>query len=324
MIAGLGSIGRRHLRNLLSLGRRNVVLYRSGKSTLADDELAALPTVHDLAEGLARRPQAVVVSNPTSLHLPVALQAAKAGCHLLIEKPLSHSLEGLDALTQAVRANRLSVLVGFQFLFHPGLIQIRQWLKDGAIGAVVSAQAHWGEYLPQWHPWEDYRASYSARADLGGGVTLTLCHPFNYLHWMLGEVESVAASARSDVLETDTEDVCLASLRFAGGAVASVYLDYLQRPSAHWLTLIGREGTLAWDNADGAARLYRAGAQSWTTQAVPQGFERNTMFLDEMKHFLQCIDTGEAPRCGLDDGIAALKIALAVKEAAQHRREVRV
>jgi predicted dehydrogenase len=104
MIAGLGSIGRRHLRNLLALGERDILLFRSHKSTLPDDELEGFPTETNLAEALARAPQAVIISNPTALHIEVALAAAKAGCHLLIEKPISHSLERVDELCEVVRA----------------------------------------------------------------------------------------------------------------------------------------------------------------------------------------------------------------------------
>jgi predicted dehydrogenase len=107
-IAGLGSNGRRHLRNLIELGEEDVVLYRTGKSTISDEELERFPTEYSLEDALAHNPDAVIVSNPTALHLDVAIPAARAGSHLLIEKP-------------------------------------------------YTVHIHWGEHLPGWHPWEDYR-----------------------------------------------------------------------------------------------------------------------------------------------------------------------
>jgi predicted dehydrogenase len=96
-----------------------------------------------------------------------------------------------------------------------------------AIGRPISARSHWGEYLPAWHPWEDYRDSYSARADLGGGVVLTLCHPFDYLRWFFSEIESLSAeTARSDALGLNVEDFAEAILAFKDGPYASVHLDY--------------------------------------------------------------------------------------------------
>ncbi len=182
IICGLGSVGRRHLYNLQALGRNDIVLLRTGKSTLPDDELGILPVEYDLNHALLHwQPEGVVISNPTALHLEVAIPAAEAGCHLLIEKPMSHSTDGLDTLTKALRKGGGQVLVGYQFRFHPGLLAVKQLLEKEAIGCLISARVHWGEYLPDWHPWEDYRHSYSARSDLGGGVVLTLSHPFDYL-----------------------------------------------------------------------------------------------------------------------------------------------
>ncbi|MBI2330734.1 MAG: Gfo/Idh/MocA family oxidoreductase [Chloroflexi bacterium] len=86
LIAGLGSVGRRHMRNLVALGEMDIVLYRTHKATLPDDELAGYPVETDLAEALKRhKPDAVIISNPTSLHLDVAIPAAEAGCAILLD-----------------------------------------------------------------------------------------------------------------------------------------------------------------------------------------------------------------------------------------------
>ncbi len=325
LIAGLGSIGRRHLRNLKSLGWTNIILYRTGKGTLPENEFSDVPVEHDLNAVLSHQPVGVVVSNPTALHVPVALAAARAGCHLLLEKPISHSSEGVTDLRREVEARNLAVLVGFQFRFHPALRQIKTWLDAGLIGNVISAHAHWGEYLPGWHPWEDYRGGYSARADLGGGVVLTLCHPFDYLRWLVGEVESVyAATGRLSGLDVEVEDTAQIVLRFASGAIRNVYLDYAERPAAHWLRIVGRKGTIRWDNADGVAHLYRAETEKWESFTPAEGFERNTMFLEEMRHFLNCLSRDEQPVCTLADGARALDIALAVRQSARERSEVGV
>lgn len=319
LIAGLGSIGRRHLRNLRALGWEDLVLYRTGRSTLPDDELQGLPVERDLEQALERwRPVAVVVANPTALHLHVALPAAEAGCHLLLEKPISHTREGVDRLQAAVARSGSRVLVGFQFRFHPALQQARRLLQEGAIGRPVTARVHWGEYLPDWHPWEDYRKGYSARADLGGGVVLTLCHPFDYLRWLLGEVETVWGwTGRLGDLDLEVEDTAEALLRFGSGALASVHLDYLQRPPTHRLEVVGTEGTLRWDYADGTVRWWREGVREWEETAPPPGFERNDMFLAEMRHFLAVVEGRETPACTLEDGVAALDICLAVLQSGQ-------
>ena len=133
LIAGFGSIGRRHFRNLRALGEQEIMLYRTGHSTLADDELAGFPVETDLQAALAHHPDAVFVANPTALHLDVAIPAAEAGCCLFLEKPISHSLARVDALQQIVQRTQVQVLVGFQFRFHPGLRKIQKILQSGAL-----------------------------------------------------------------------------------------------------------------------------------------------------------------------------------------------
>ena len=318
LIAGLGSIGRRHLRNLQALGEQDILLYRSGRSTLPDDDLAGLPVETDLDAALSHKPDAVIISNPTVFHLDVAIPAAQAGCHLLLEKPVSHTWERVDELQAALEQGGGKVLMGFQFRFHPGLQRVVDMLAEGVVGRPVSANAHWGEYLPDWHPWEDYRKSYSARADMGGGVILTLSHPLDYLRWLFGDVSSLwASTAQSGELDLDVEDTAEIGLEFANGVIGSVHLDYLQRPPAHTLEIIGSQGTLRWDNADGAVSLYQVDSGEWEILPAPDGFERNHLFLAEMKHFLEVIRGNAPPLCTLEDGQAALQLALAALRSAR-------
>lgn len=324
LIAGLGSIGRRHLRNLLALGESDILLYRTRTSTLPDDELHGFPAETDLKAALAHQPDAVIVANPTALHLDVAIPAALAGCSLLLEKPVSHSLERVDRLQAALQAGGGRALVGYQFRFHPGLEKAAQLIHSGSLGQPLSVRAHWGEYLPGWHPWEDYRRGYSARADLGGGVILTLSHPLDYLRWMFGEVSSLwAFTARLSGLQLDVEDTAEIGLQFESGTLGSLHLDYNQRPPAHSLEVIGSKGTLVWDNADGDVMLFQSasgdGQEPMALSAFPApvDFERNSMFRNEMRHFIDVARGVTAPVCTLDDGLKALQLALGALESAK-------
>ena len=223
LIAGLGSIGRRHLRNLVALGERDIVLYRTHRATLPDDELAAFPADTDFAAALDHKPDAVIIANPTALHLDVAIRAAEAGCHILMEKPILHSLDRVDELEVALQRGGGKMLVGFQFRFHPTLRKAAEILREGAIGRPLSVHVHFGEYLPAWHPWEDYRQGYAARSDLGGGVILTQCHSLDYLHWLIGEADSLWAFTGSLNLGLPVEDTAEIGLHFADGAIGSTH-----------------------------------------------------------------------------------------------------
>ncbi|MGA9531494.1 MAG: Gfo/Idh/MocA family oxidoreductase [Anaerolineales bacterium] len=319
LICGLGSIGRRHLHNLATLGQEDIVLYRTGLGTLPDDELVGYPVEHDLATALeGQRPQAVFVTNPTASHLEVAVAAAESGAHLFLEKPVSHSMEGLAALKQAVVDQGVRVQVGYQYRAHPTLIHARQLLLEGAIGQPLSAAAHWGEHLPDWHPWEDYRQAYSARADLGGGVILTLSHPLDYLRWMFGDVEGVQADiGRPGALELDVESQAAIILRHKDGMISTVELNYHQQPPRHDLEVVGADGTLRWDGLTGELRWWSAAQGDWQVERPPQGFERNDMFVAEIQGFLNLAVASTEPICSLEDGIAAVRIACTALEAAR-------
>jgi predicted dehydrogenase len=328
LIAGLGSIGRRHFRNLIALGEKDIILLRTRKSTLPDDELAGYPVETDLQEALQKhKPDAVVVANPTSMHLDVAIPAAEAGCHILLEKPVSHSLERLDVLQKAAEKSGSNILVGFQFRYHPTLNKAREMIHSNVLGQILTVHAHWGEYLPQWHPWEDYRQSYAARADLGGGVIVTLTHPLDYLRYLLGEIESLwSFHGHISPLELDVEDVAEIGLKFANKAVGGVHVNYFQRPPVHRLEIVGTDGTLRWDNADGILQLYKMPASFGSfsdtppapvleTFSPPEGFERNQLFVAQTRHFIEIVRGEADPACNLEDGILALRLARAAYQS---------
>jgi predicted dehydrogenase len=318
LIAGLGSIGRRHFRNLIALGEKEIVLLRSHRATLPDDELAGYAVETNLDEALRKhKPDAVIISNPTALHLDIAIPAARAGCSILMEKPISNSLGRTDELASALRLGGGQMLVGFQFRFHPSFLQARQLISNGEIGRVVSASVHFGEYLPAWHPWEDYRKGYAARADLGGGVVLTQCHSLDYLPWLVGnQVKSVwGLTGKLSDLEISVEDTAKIGLRFESGALGSLHLDYNQQPPEHTFTIVGSTGTMKWDNASGNLDVYSADKKDWVVYRPPAGFERNVMFVEEMKHFMAVVQNKESPVCNLEDGKQALRLALAAFES---------
>ncbi len=314
LIVGFGSIGRRHFQNLLTLGEQDISFYRTGHSTLEDGELEGFQVYRELEEALDQGPDGVIVANPTAYHLEAAIPAARRGCHILLEKPISHNRSRVEELVKAVRHSGSRVLVAYQFRYHPSLLQIKDLLDQGAVGKPLSVRSHWGEYLPGWHPWEDYRKSYSARKDLGGGVLLTLSHNFDYLRWLFGDAEVRAALlGYQSGLGIDVEDTAEVLLQFENQVIASVHLDYLQLPGKHTLEIIGREGSIFWDyylnRVDLTVRKKEGGVER-QSYSCPEDFDRNDLFLEEMKHFREVIEGKTSPVCTLDDGIQVLNLIL--------------
>jgi predicted dehydrogenase len=209
-------------------------------------------------------------------------------------------------------------------------------IQSKTLGKLLAVHAHWGEYLPQWHPWEDYRQSYAARADLGGGVILTLTHPLDYLRYLLGDIESLwSFNGHISPLEVDVEDGAEIGLKFSNGAVGGVHVNYFQRPPIHRLEIVGTNGTLRWDNADGILHFYKLevsfGSYSNTPPvpviesfSPPEGFERNQLFVAQTRHFIDVVRGESGPVCSLEDGVQALRLALAAYRSQETGRMVKM
>jgi len=317
LVVGCGSIGQRHLQNLRNLSAGEIIVYRVKKRELSEiEEKYCVRTYTDLDEALDQNPAAVLVTNPTSLHMPIALAAAKRGCHLFIEKPISHSLDGVDELVNIAGEKNLVILVGYNLRFHQSVRLIKDLLDKNRIGNVVSARVQAGQYLPDWHPYEDYREGHSASRSLGGGVILDLSHELDYIRWFLGEVKEVFSfSDKLSHLDIDTEDVAEILLRFHSGAIAEVHLDYVQRSSSRSCQIIGEEGTILLDSNEKNVKLFSIKDKKW--QVFPENLDYNQMYVEEMKHFINCIEGKEEPIIDVTEGKKVLEIALAAKESSK-------
>jgi predicted dehydrogenase len=332
LVVGLGAIGQRHMRNLRAIlgSEVDILAYRvRGLPHVVTPSLDAVPgssveAEYDirvfarLEDALAEKPAIAFICNPTSLHVPVALTCVRAGCDLFIEKPVSHDLSGLSELIDEVQTHRRIVMVGYQLRFHPCLRALEQLVGERGFGSPISVRAVVGEYLPGWHPYEDYRGMYAARADLGGGVILTQIHEFDYLYALFGLPRRLfAIGGHLSQLEVDVEDVASTLMEFnVDGHILPVHLqqDYLQRPSSRSCEVLGSRGKVLMDlpavsltrhDGDGAVVETRNWA-SWN---------RNQAYRDELHHLLDCVQTRRKPRVDLADGIASLRMALAAKES---------
>jgi predicted dehydrogenase len=324
LVVGCGSIGQRHLRNLKALGA-GPLLACDVDAARRDAVARALDveTVATLEEGLAAGPRAALICTPPPTHLPLALAAAGAGCHLFVEKPLAERLHGVQALLRVVAERRLVALVACNMRFHPGVRRLKQWLDAGAAGRVLAAHAEFGHWLPGWRPDVDYRQVYSAHRDAGGGILLDAIHEIDYLGWFLGPLAEVACmEAKVSDLEIDAEDTAALLLRAASGAVVSVHLDYTQRLKRRRCEVLGSEGTLIWESRGKqpetcVTERYAAADARWERHEEIVDFD--APFREEMAHFLRCLAGVERPLQDLAAAVRALSVVETAREAARRR-----
>ncbi|HEV2495925.1 MAG TPA: Gfo/Idh/MocA family oxidoreductase [Terriglobia bacterium] len=313
LVVGCGSIGRRHTENLRRLGVEEILAFDPdrSRSTSAASEYG-VQAVETLDAGYDQEPQIVLICAPTSLHLELAYQALEHRCHVFVEKPLSHQLDGTESLIASARERGRVLMVGYNLRFHSCVCKMRGWLEEKRIGHVASARLHAGSYLPARHPWEDYRCGYGAKKNLGGGVILDSIHEIDYALLFFGMPETVNCLAgKFSNLEIDVEDVAEILLDYPDRKVVSIHLDYLDRPPQRYAEIIGDGGVIRSNLVDSTAQLFEGEKNEWTRFRSRGGL--NDAYVSEMKHFLECVSNATTP---LVDGEAACR-SLAVAEAAK-------
>ena len=321
LVIGGGSIGRRHVCNLSALGERDIVVVEP--NALRAQELVrelGVTTAPSLEEAWSRQTfQVTFVCSPSIYHLDQARISAEQGSDLFIEKPLAHTLEGVQKLLALTEKNNLITMVGSNWKFYPLFQKMKELIDQGAIGRVLSARCQCGQYLPDWHPWEDYRQGYSARRKLGGGILLD-SHEFDYLTWFLGDVKKLACFAgRISNLEIDVEDTAEIVLQFTSGAIGEIHLDYTQRFAQRSFEFFGESGTLSWTLEQKKVLLRRVGYDPVET-ILPPEYDLNMMYREEAKHFLHSVETRQETLMPIGRGAEVIRLICSAKESAQTER----
>lgn len=320
LIVGFGSIGKRHANNVRKLqpdAGVTVLLPPGSRSAALLPAGAAL--VNGVEEAIRREPDCALICSPSFSRLEYLLPLLSAGIPCYVEKPLVASKGDAAALRAYVKAREgmPATVVGCNLRLLPSLQQARELIASGGLGKVVRASLSAGQWLEDWRPGTDYRGSYSARPDRGGGVILDLIHEIDVARWLLGDLQLVAAAAgRLSRLEISAEDTACLLLRGTAsmGPLVSINLDYVSRRRVRRYEVVGEEGTLIWDldrqvleclDAQGVHVLARGAAAFDTAQSYVLALES---FFRSMQ--------GAKPFCDLEDGLRAAELALEARDRA--------
>jgi spore coat polysaccharide biosynthesis protein SpsF len=314
-VIGCGSIGQRHVRNLQRLGVTEIVALKGHPGhTRALDPALGIAEVNGWSGIEAFAPDIAIVANPSSLHVSTACAVLPMVRGLFIEKPVALTRAELDPLLDAAARHRVNTFVGHVLTSHPIAKTMRERLNSGELGEPLALQAQAGQYLPDWHPSEDYRRVYYARADLGGGVLRSLIHEPHLAVWLLGAPLRVAAlCSRAPGLEADVDGLDDLMIEHDGGARSQVHLDYLQRPYSRSGTLICSRGVMLYDFAGGSL-MERSTAGPWRQLWSDAGYDMNQAFLEQMQQFLRYVSEG---RVRHEHDVFAAAVTAALVDAAE-------
>ena len=320
LIVGLGSIGKRHLRLARELlPNADIRVLRHQMGSAAPDN--ANGCLYSIEEAIAFTPQIAVIASPAPFHIATAQALAEAGVHLLIEKPLSASLDGVTQLLETSHQQGAVVLTGYNLRFLPSLQRFRGLLGERVIGKVLSVRCEIGQYLPSWRPDSDYRQGVSARRELGGGALLELSHELDYLRWIFGEVDWVKSTlCRQSGLGLDVEDTAHLIIGFVPASVdhqliGTVNLDFIRHDTTRCCTAIGENGSLRWNGIAGVVELYKAGDKGWR-ELFCHVHRRDDSYLAEWQNFIVSVNEHKTPLITGEDGLRVLEIIEAARISA--------
>ena len=313
-IVGLGSIGCRHLRLARELrSDLNIVAVRSRKGKKIEEEKLVDSVVYSLEDAIGCGIEAAIIATPAVYHVQQAIELMGKGIHVLIEKPLSHSLDNTNKLLRIAKISKLVGLVGYCLRYDPAALKFKEILATEKIGQILSVQVNCSSYLQDWRLNMDYRQSVSAKKELGGGVLLELSHELDYIRWFFGDMKSVYANIQnSGTLDIEVEDSADMIFESDKGFSVSVHLDFNSRNTRRECIARCSNGDLTWDAI--------ANKVTWQTANGSEELEtykndRDYIYKEQLNHFFDCIENNKSPSVSLNDGVAVLRMIDSAKES---------
>ncbi len=295
VVMGSGSIGQRHIRNLRTLGLTDIYALRTRQGSSQDlDPTLDVKELSDWSKLPELHADVAIVSNPTSLHLETIKHCLPHVRGLFIEKPLAESLEGINEILQEIKQRRLVSFVGYNLQFHPAVKTLQKFLADDVVGKPLLFQCQVGQWIEDWHPNEDYRKSYFARKDLGGGVLLTLIHEIHLAMELLGAADRVTCLLPSyEALPVDVEVVADVMISHSSNAVSQIHLDMIQRPANRRGIISCERGWISYNLLTNSVSARTVDQPAPVTIWNDPDFNANTSYLEEMEAFLNCVREGK-------------------------------
>ena len=330
LVVGGGSMGRRRIRCLFAHGITSDRVQLCDLQDARRQQVASeygIQTHSDLVAALGWSPHVVFVSVPGAYHLDVCISAARSNAHIFCEVPLSLSLDRVDELKRLVDLNKLHLVPAVQQVFHPLYQKMLEWLHDPLFGKPCFHSQAWGLYLPAWHPYEDYRKFYASDPKLGGGNLDVLAHEITVGSWLTGQriVEVFCRATHCSSLEVKGPDYLQILAVTNEGMPVSLEFDLIQRAYRNEMRFVGEQGTLEL-RLQGVtrARRFLADSKEWDSVHVPDGYEYEQCYIDEVGHFLSCLRGDATWPISFDDAVYAVKVLVAIGRSIETRTSVPV
>lgn len=306
LLVGCGSVGRRHLRNLIALNQvKKIFVYSKVKNCLNDlsdkQKVSIVSSLGNVQVDLA------IIANETYKHVGTAIILAKKKIHLFIEKPLSHHLSTkLGLLSKIVSRNKLKLSVGYNLRFLGAIKLIKTILSQHILGDIYFVKIEVGQYLPSWRSGRDYWACYSASKRRGGGVALDLSHEIDYMRYLFGDPHSFkAVKTKVSDLKIDSDDI-FEGIYVYDRFICSVHMDYLQKGKKRIIRIEASKGSLVCDLI--SKKIIIEINDKKKIIADKKLFDLDRTYIQEILSFTRSIENDHKPEVTFEDGVKALEL----------------
>ena len=313
VITGGGSIGKRHLKNLISLNinKENIFVLEPREDRVSEIKSLGIDNcLKDIREFNDISINAAIICSPTSHHIDQAIYFANKKADLMIEKPLSRDLHNIDKLKDIVSKNKLITFIAYIFRFAPSVKYLKEILEKKVIGEIFFVRGEFSEYLPDWHPYEKYNSFYMAQKQLGGGSILDQSHIMDLVHYLFGNFKSVMAfNNKVSGLDIEADDIAEMIVELKNGILASIHTDIFGRKHSKSIEIKGSKGNIFWDFYKNTVSVYDAETKTSHTES---NFDKdfNKVYIEELKYFINCSDKNMQAQPDLDVGVETMKLIL--------------
>jgi predicted dehydrogenase len=315
-------MGKRRIRNLQYLQAGEII----GFDTREDRRNEArakygIDTVTEVEKGFLQKPDAAIISTPPDLHISYALEAAERGMHFFTEASVMDG--GIEDLLEICTARQVVGVPSCTMRYHSGPKKVIELIKANAVGRPFTFVYQSGQWLPDWHPWEDYRTFYVSRRETGACREIV---PFE-LTWLtkaFGHVNAVQAfKAKLSNLDADIDDVYQCMFQFESGVAGFMQVDVLARDPVRHFRLLGSEGTIEWNAGKHEVRVFSVPDRGWTVHILGQGtvekdyadWSAEEPYVDEMREFLAAVQEEKPFGYTYEEDSSILKVLRAAEES---------
>ena len=319
LVVGLGSMGKRRIRNLVKLGYRDILGFDTQKFRRNESSRKyKIKTVKNIDDALKCNPKVMIISTPPDLHLKYANLAINNNIDFFME--LNHSSSHVKQIINKMKRRKIIAASSCTMRYHPIVLELEKLLNKKKIGKILQIHHYNGQNLKTWHPWEDYKKFFVSKKETGGAKELV---PFelNWLIYLFSKIESVSANVEkiSD-LDVDIDDIYQIHAKFKNGIVGNLIFDVVSNPSFRETKLIGSKGVILCDFKEGIIQINTG--KKWSVKklemdGIALDYMGNTtpenVYEKEIKNFLLAVKHKQKYPFSLDQDLQILKVLDAIE-----------